>query len=393
MAKPLFDAVYGSIIGGAIGDALGAPVEGWYYDEIKERFGRITDFVSARTDNAPDGPGGVTDDTTLAHYISLAIIRKGGRITPDDLAAIWLEKGDNRRFWTNERIVWHKLREGMNPWDSGKGTIPAGCATMAIGPIGIINAGNPAQAYQDGFNIAFVNQDDANRDAAATLAAGVAAALDPELVAMDAAQAPTAVERVLAAMRAHSSFLVRRAIELTEDLAPEGTTVAEFAARFYEHMLDWTWPRRNWKKEHFFSGSSLEIVPVVMVLLRLCQGDVNECLIEGASFGRDCDTISRALGCIAGALQGASAIRPEWIEQVERANEPLFQELEGDPEANFYSLAQRVIVALESEGQRAEARAQSLAMLLAPSRRSPTGASLPNQTLLGDLREGEGDER
>ena len=391
MAKTLFDAVYGSIIGGAIGDALGAPVEGWYYDEIKERFGRITDFVSARTDNAPDGPSGVTDDTTLAHYISLAIIRKGGRVTPDDLRDIWLEKGDNRRFWTNERIVWHKLREGMNPWDSGKGTIPAGCATMAIGPIGIINAGDPAQAYQDGFNIAFVNQDDANRDAAATLAAGVAAALDPELVAMDAAQAPAAVERVLAAMRAHSSFLVRRAIELTEDLAPEGTTVAEFAARFYDHMLDWAWPRRNWKKEHFFSGSSLEIVPVVMVLLRLCQSDVNECLIEGASFGRDCDTISRALGCIAGALQGASAIRPEWIEQVERANEPLFQELEGEPEANFHSLAQRLIVALESEGQRAEARAQSLAMLLAPSRRSPDRVGLGSDAPAWDLR--EGDER
>jgi hypothetical protein len=51
---------------------------------------------------------------------------------------------------------------------------------MAIAPIGIINAGNPDQAYQDGFNIAFVNQDDVNRDGAATLAAGIAAAFIPD---------------------------------------------------------------------------------------------------------------------------------------------------------------------------------------------------------------------
>jgi len=30
--------VYGCLIGGAIGDALGAPVEGWYYTEIREKF-------------------------------------------------------------------------------------------------------------------------------------------------------------------------------------------------------------------------------------------------------------------------------------------------------------------------------------------------------------------
>jgi hypothetical protein len=37
---------------------------------------RVTEFVDTNRKNAPDGPGGVTDDTTLAHYISLAIIAR-----------------------------------------------------------------------------------------------------------------------------------------------------------------------------------------------------------------------------------------------------------------------------------------------------------------------------
>lgn len=355
MAEDILDAVYGSVIGGAIGDALGAPVEGWYYTEIREKYGRVTEFVDTGRRNAPDGPGGVTDDTTLAHYVALAIVRKGGRITPDDLAQIWREKGDNRRFWTNERIITMKLKAGMNPWDAGKGSIPAGCATMAIAPVGIINAGDPAQAYQDAFNIAFVNQDDVNRDAAATLAAGVAAALAPGATVAD----------VLDAMSHHASYLIKRAIELTMDLALSSKTVDEFAAGFYDKMLDWTWPRLEWDKKHFFSGSSLEIVPVAMALLHLCRGEVNECIIEGASFGRDCDTIARAVGCLAGAMRGASAIRPEWIAIVERVNEPLFEEIEGNREANFFSLAQRLVEALRAEKRAVEARAAFLAHLLA----------------------------
>jgi hypothetical protein len=50
---------------------------------------------------------------------------------------------------------------------------------MSIAPVGIINAGNPAQAYQDAFNVASMHQDGIERDAAATVAAGFAAAFAP----------------------------------------------------------------------------------------------------------------------------------------------------------------------------------------------------------------------
>lgn len=355
MAKTLLDAIYGSLIASAIGDALGAPVEGWYWTEIRETYGHVTELMPSDRANTginyggadlPAKAGWVTDDTTMRHYLCLAIARKQGRITPDDYAAVLLEKFNPNRVWVNERSVVWKLRAGVNPWDSGKGTIPAGCATMAISPIGIINAGDPAQAYQDGFNIAFVNQDNHNRDGAATMAAGVAAAFLPDAT----------VASVLETMTRYSADLIRRAIDLTMDLATASEDVDDFAERYYATMLDWTWPSLNWNKEHFFSGNSIELIPITMAILHLCGDDVNRAMIEAASFGRDCDTTASMVGALLGAMRGAEAVRQDWIETVETVNADFFKEVGGAHTANFYAMAQRLEIALRVEREAARAR-------------------------------------
>lgn len=374
MAKDIFDAVYGCVVGGAVGDALGAPVEGWYWHEVRAKYagGRIMELEPGRRGNTGpmyggssgysygadyDGPvtppGGITDDTTLRHVLCLAIAEKGGRVTPDDFARVWLDKLNPKRVWVNERIVTWKLQLGMNPWDTGKGTPPAGVATMAIAPIGIINAGNPTQAYQDAFNIAFVNQDNENRDGAATIAAGVAAAFLPGATAAS----------VIDAMLRHSSFVIRRALELTLDMAYGSANVDEFAEKFYARMLDWTWPSLNWDKQHYFSGSSLELVPITAAVLHLVP-DVNQAMSEAASLGRDCDTTASITGSILGAIQGASAIRQDWIETVETGNTDFFTEIEGRPDANFRHMAERLVEALKHEQAATQARAAQLAGLL-----------------------------
>lgn len=354
MSNDILDKVYGCLIGGAIGDALGAPVEGWYYKEIREKYGKVRELMPFKKEYCGEVPGSVTDDTVLRHYMCLAIVRKGGRITPDDFARIWLNELNPDRLWINEKIVKQKLQIGMNPWDTGKGQPPAGCASMAIAPVGIINAGNPAQAYQDGFNIALLNQDGVNRDAAASIAAGIAAAFLPDAT----------VETVLDTMTEYSCDLFRRGIILTMDLAHNSKDVDEFVEKFYERMLDWTWPQREWNKERFFSGNSLEFVPAAMAILHLCKEDPDESIIEGASFGRDCDTIASIVGQIVGILHGASSLREDWIKTCEKANEDFFEELEGDKQANFYSMAQRLVEALKKQKSEIEERVKILKKIL-----------------------------
>jgi ADP-ribosylglycohydrolase len=207
----------------------------------------------------------------------------------------------------------------MNPWwETGRGNIPAGCASMCIEPVGIINAGDPDQAYEDAFCIASINQDGNNRDFAATLAAGVAAACAPG----------ASTESVIKAMFDHSDWLTRRALTMVMDMATESADVDAFAERFYaSSMFDWSWPAGKWRPDHYFSGNSIEFVSAAVALVHLCGDDVNRCIVEGASFGRDCDSIASICGNIAGALHGASSIRPEWVEACEKANQDIFEEL------------------------------------------------------------------
>jgi len=355
MAQDILDAVYGSLIAGAIGDALGAPAENLYYDQVRERYGRLDDLRSYDNVTTSTGQtGAVTDDTTLRHYICLAIVRKGGRITPDDAARVWLEDLNPDRFWSPDKITYLKLKAGVNPWNAGAGNIPSACATMAMTPIGIINAGNPAQAYQDGWNIACLQSDGPHRDGAATVAAGVAAALAPDAT----------VDSILQAMTIHSGTHLRRASELALDLADKsaGNTIQErvaaFTESFYETLIDW-WsrPRLQWDKTHFPNGTSVESVSIVMALFYLCRGQVNDCLVEAANFGRDADSIANLIGAIAGALQGAGAVRADWVAQVETANRAFFEEVEGEPDANFYSMAVRMVEALRGERRAALERA------------------------------------
>ena len=51
MAKDVLDAVYGCLVGGAIGDALGAPVEGWDYTDIRKQFGKMDELVPSEHGN------------------------------------------------------------------------------------------------------------------------------------------------------------------------------------------------------------------------------------------------------------------------------------------------------------------------------------------------------
>jgi len=353
------DRTYGCLIGGAIGDALGATVEGWSYERIRREYGKIEEFKKLHRAYGKDSPGAATADTTLRHYIAYAIAENGRRITPDDIAEVLIEHLNPDRVWVNSEILVKKLSAGVNPWTAGQGTISNNKIASAITPVGIVNAGNPSQAFQDGFNIGSVFQTDHDRDATATVAAGVAEAMRPSAT----------VESVTATVTEYAPSVVYRSIDLAMGIAERASTVDEFVETYYERMLDWRWPAVQWDREKYyqgrmFSASTLESLPVALAIVSLCEGDVNRSIIEAASFGRDSDAIATLAGSITGAIRGASEIRRDWIERCEQANTDLFEELEDDPDADFRAMAQRLVAVLGNERRAAEKRAEYLASLL-----------------------------
>jgi ADP-ribosylglycohydrolase len=355
--SPLLDKIYGCLIGGAIGDAMGAPAEDWHYTDIRPAFGRINTFLPQPARSRDGAPGQITDDTTLRHYMCLAIIRKGGRISPDDYAKVWLSDLNPARLFFTERIVVEKLKLGMSPWETGRGQPLADAAIMAVAPIGIINAGNPSQAYQDGFIVSSIHQDGIERDSAAAVAAGFAAAFSPNATATT----------ILDAMYDNGTFDTRRLISIGRDLAAETGNIDKFTEQFYLRFLDRSFPRPPgwvWDKDRTVSPTSREVLPIVAGLFELCGGAPEACISAGSSFGRDADTIATVLGGLSGALFGASAIPSQWITESEAANLGFFQEASPDQDTSFLSTAQEMIKALRSEQRMVAARVDFLDELI-----------------------------
>ena len=68
--EELFDRIYGALVGSAMGDALGAPVEMWGREQIRMEYGWINSMEVVFREASAEGPwrwnaapGGTTDDT------------------------------------------------------------------------------------------------------------------------------------------------------------------------------------------------------------------------------------------------------------------------------------------------------------------------------------------
>jgi ADP-ribosylglycohydrolase len=104
---------------------------------------------------------------------------------------------------------------------------------------------------------------------------------------------------------------------------------------------------------------------VPLAMLHYAQGDPDLAMIEAARYGRDCDTIAAMAGCLGGALAGAHAIRSDWIETAERANQELYSFLEGDRSLDHAAMARRLVEAYRQEVGRRQSGVTVMERILA----------------------------
>src|SRR5947209_5984159 len=90
----LTDRVLGCVLGGAVGDALGAPFEGLWSDCIPEPPVLLAGF--AEYEGFPRGQ--YTDDTQLTVATLKSVVRRGG-IEPSDIAR------SIARLWRSQAVV------------------------------------------------------------------------------------------------------------------------------------------------------------------------------------------------------------------------------------------------------------------------------------------------
>jgi ADP-ribosylglycohydrolase len=355
----LFKKVYGAMLGGAIGDALGGPVEGWTPEQIRETYGGNLDrFAPYRRGPGYHGHfgegeriGAYTDDTRMKHLLCQAILEAGGmprpgdfghvlarayHCAPDELYEGLVEEYYLKAIWGRDKVIF-----------SGE---PTNGAIMSNAPIGLIAACRPHEAYQAGFDLAFLTDGHA-KTAAAMMVAAIAAAMYP---------IPTVDGVIDAAIEAHLAFARRREgprwhtlewrydpnlkfLEKALDIARRERDVLAIQKPLYE-TLEWG---------HLFSEATHTLV-VALAMFVAAEADFRQTVIGCVMYGRDNDSYAGVAGGLAGAFHGIDAIPTEWIQPVIDAN----------PETDMHALSVKIAELIARDYKKAQTGWNAVGALL-----------------------------
>lgn len=280
------------VVGARVGDAMGAPTEGLSAEAIAQRFGWVDGFTG-------DG----TDDSLMATLLADALLESGGHAGADEWAEQWIRQRDRMmarrdRFFVSVLHTAEKLRYGMPPRRVAAGTMPSSSSAMCIWPVGLVNAGDPRGAATQAYTLAaliHVGEVDFCQDAAAAVAAGVAAGLRPGTGVDDACA------EALSALHPVSGAPMRELIGEAVSLAEEASGYEEFRERYLERF------------GQRIACDSRETVPAAFALAAMAGGDVRRGVELAANFGRDTDTIATMTGALCGAVGEPDAIPEGWV--------------------------------------------------------------------------------
>jgi ADP-ribosylglycohydrolase len=353
------------MLGTAIGDALGGPIEFqprdavqrlpnppklWRDDEVMDAVARtaavarleLRAYTPLRPKpesygqwNENSAPGTITDDTRqkliLLHALNAAERAGAWPIGVRDfaqayrdwpltaavtnhpayvpLAADWLEEYILAARWVlGER----NPRWALPPERLWIG-LPTCAGQMALLPLAAVFAGEPERAYRAAYQLAFIDNG-WGKDMNAALVAGLAEAL---VTPADVKSPRAAWDPVLAAMRRTDPYQygqirwTHRSVHRWLDLAHKFAREAEGRpARLFATM----------EKEFQYTTKWEAHVPFVVVFacLALADYDPLAALQLSLEWGHDTDSYAQLLGAFIGALHGPGLFRAQWRDAVTR---------------------------------------------------------------------------
>jgi ADP-ribosylglycohydrolase len=284
----------GALTGAAVGDAMGAPVEGRTAAEIRARYGRLTGFVS-------DTAAG-TDDTDFTLFNAYLLATYGKSITRENVEFEWRDKllAPGRAYRPggfSDVISTRNLAAGLHPPHSGafNHQMWSDGVAMAISPAGIVAAGDPGLAARLAYTLGCISNGRDGIYAAQAVAAAVS-------VAMVGAQPMEMLDAGISAVPPDSwtRRVLERAARVAADLP--GDLDAALERLSAELVVGW-W---HW------ADLAPEAVSLAFGAFIATGGEFRRAVPAGISLGRDADTIGAMAGALAGAFGGRDAIPDDW---------------------------------------------------------------------------------
>ena len=331
----LLSKTLGCLYGGAIGDALGAPAEGRMPEEIRARYGYITDLVEG-WDGPSDlgkGDGRYTDDTHMVQLLSRCYIEHGDHLDAHEFfrrivplmarETRWLpERGREmllvERLFYPEKWLYMRWLANADPRYAGVGNMVNCGAAMYAAPVGIVNACDPVRAYAEAVDVFSAHQVSFGLEAAAVMATCVAEAFKPD------ASVSSIIDAALSVAKDGTADCIAAIADRASTLTNWKEAIAPLRAVMRQYDTapdDFKGARGNGGNNYTPSREhSIEEVPIALGFLVVTGGDYEETIFGGTNYGRDNDSIAGMGGAIAGALHGIDALRPEWVETINSAN-------------------------------------------------------------------------
>jgi ADP-ribosylglycohydrolase len=306
-------------LGGAVGDALGAPVEFQSFAEIQSQFGSggIREFSPAY-----GRIGAITDDTQMTLFTAEGLLRAQARWNNKGICHLpsvvhhaymrWLktqgETPANLNFpvkmdgWlVKESSLWSSRAPGMTCLEALRGSRrlgdPAsndskGCGgIMRAAPVGL--AVRREAAFKTGCNIAALT----HGHPSGSLSAGFLALLIAEIVAGTSLLEATAVAKLsLVSYAEHEEVL--SAVEMAESLAASKANGSASTRELGE----------GWVAEEALA---------IALFCALAGRDLEDAVVMAVNHSGDSDSTGAIAGNICGALYGVESVPAKWMEPLE----------------------------------------------------------------------------
>ncbi|WP_330251292.1 ADP-ribosylglycohydrolase family protein [Nocardia sp. NBC_00565] len=327
--EKLFDRVRGAMLGGAVGDALGWPIEFLQLAQIRERHGvaGVTDFLPGLM---PDAPQQITDDTQMTLFTAEGLLRcpPGADPAPVLRRAYlrWLTTQEEakpapepdgwlagRQFLYAMRSPGHACTSGLrlqakeyraphlpgepgpvNPNSKGCGTV------MRSAPFGLAALG-PHKAFDAAMRCAQLT----HGHPTGYLAAGAFAALIDSV--LGGVELPIAVRDII--------------IRLTSMPADSSETVSALTGALAFAHLGPPTPERVEQVGQGWVAEECLAIAVYCALYAFRTGDVRGALLLSVNHSGDSDSTGAVAGNLIGAAHGLSALPHEWVSAVEGRDE------------------------------------------------------------------------
>lgn len=303
--KALLERFTGALLGGAMGDALGRPVEGWPQTRVADVYGRLAEYQ--KWHGWQEGPTGtITDDTQLTMLVG-ECLTLNGYLDPVDLSqrfVRWLSymRGEGE---ATVKAVW-RLQDGV-PWARAGEYSAGNGAAMRSAPVGLARWNDPVLLRAEAVLSALpTHRHPMGVAGAVAMAAAVAYLVSTEAHGFVPDTFVAAVQQSMLGIE-QGPVAERR----------DPTVVTTLHDRIGD-VLDLLSTSPNEAFSRLYNGAYvLESLPAALYCFLRSPRDVEEMIVLGASMGRDADTVAAMAGTLGGALNGVEVLPKRLVEDLE----------------------------------------------------------------------------